>query len=523
MTAEDNGFAPSEPGEQPSEQHLLRRTRQRAADFFSQDGLREGQADPFEGAAMAPTGGEATFPAADDFSDPPLFSDAPAAEAARAYAEGVELRSPFDMLTPVELPYQDGFPWSEGDALADFAEGAEFAASERLAVESAPVASFPDGAGDQAVGYETAGYETAGYEGTGYETAGYEAAAPEAAGYQAAGYQGENPAGYTAFGEADTAQLEPYAPQPPADGVEGGDPYSPGQWQGEGVVEQATETDPAATKPRSGRNLPLATAVGLVLLAAAVGAAVLHPLAFAGLLYLFAVGAVIEWKRALERHGRRIPMVPLIAATLGLGVATYYGKAEGLVVALLVGCAGVVAWRIGDERIENTLADSLAGVLTLLWIPFLASFLFLLELADDGWERVVIVVLAVVGNDTGALIAGMLFGRHKLLPRVSPAKTWEGAIGGVVLGTLAASVAAFFFFDGKWYIGVATGIACTIAAVFGDLAESALKRDIQVKDMSTVLPGHGGILDRIDSLLFAAPVGYVVFAIFLGTRGGGGL
>jgi len=276
-------------------------------------------------------------------------------------------------------------------------------------------------------------------------------------------------------------------------------------------------------RPKPGRNMRAATVVGLLLLAATVGAAYIHPLAFAVLLYTFAVGAVIEWKRALERHGRRIPMVPLVAATVGLGVATNYGKAEGLVVALLVGCAGVVAWRIGDERIENTLADSLAGVLTLLWIPFLASFLFMLELADDGWQRVIIVVLAVVGNDTGALAAGVRFGRHKLLPRVSPAKTWEGAIGGLVVGTVAASVAAFFFFDGAWYIGTAVGAACAVAAAIGDLAESALKRDIQVKDMSTALPGHGGILDRIDSLLFAAPVGYVVFAMFLGTLGGGGL
>jgi len=159
----------------------------------------------------------------------------------------------------------------------------------------------------------------------------------------------------------------------------------------------------------------------------------------------------------------------------------------------------------------------------LLWIPFLASFLYLLELADDGWQRVFIIVLAVVGNDTGALVSGMLLGRHKLLERVSPAKTWEGAIGGVIVGTAAASVAAHFFFEGRWYIGAAVGAASAIAAIIGDLAESSLKRDIRVKDMSSALPGHGGILDRIDSLLFAAPVGYVVFAIFLGTLGGGGL
>lgn len=285
------------------------------------------------------------------------------------------------------------------------------------------------------------------------------------------------------------------------------------------VADAVKESEPV----RSSRNFFVATAVGLMLLGATLASAWYHPTAFAVLLYGFCIAAVVEWKRALQRHGRRVPAVPLIAATIGLGVATHYAKPEGLVVALLVGCAGVVAWRIGDERMDNTLADSLAGVLTLLWIPFLASFLYLLELADSGWERVFVVVLAVVGNDTGALIFGMTLGKHKLLERVSPAKTWEGAIGGVAVGTVAATIAAWYFFDGEWYIGTAVGAACAIAAIIGDLAESSLKRDIQVKDMSHALPGHGGILDRIDSLLFAAPVGYVVFAIFLGTLGGGGL
>lgn len=286
------------------------------------------------------------------------------------------------------------------------------------------------------------------------------------------------------------------------------------------VAPVGEDGDVPVSRPR---NFFVATAVGLVLLGATLASAWYHPTAFAILLYGFCVAAVIEWKRALDRHGRRVPIVPLIAATIGLGVATHFAKPEGLVVALLVGCAGVVAWRIGDERVENTLADSLAGVLTLLWIPFLASFLYLLELADNGWERVFIVILAVVGNDTGALVLGMLFGKHKLLERVSPAKTWEGALGGVIVGTVAASVAAWYFFESKWYIGAAVGAASAISAIVGDLAESALKRDIHVKDMSQALPGHGGILDRIDSLLFAAPVGYVVFAIFLGTLGGGGL
>lgn len=444
MAADDAEGLRSAPDNQPGDAIPARGKRQRAADLFSPHRYRELQLKAFERRGRVVNAPDMTASVDDEAIDPPLYSDAPAAEAARAHAEGLERQPAFAPLSPVSVPEEFDFP---------FDPDAELIEDE-------------DGPGES-------GWE----EGPGAD-------------FDSPSY------------DADMT-----------------DPVDV-----DAQVVEATPDEPAGKARRSpGRNMPVATTVGLALLAVTVGAAYFHKLAFAALLYVFAVGAVIEWKQALERHGRRIPVVPLVAATLGLGVATYYGKAEGLVVALLVGCAGVVAWRIGDERIENTLADSLAGVLTLLWIPFLASFLFLLEMADDGWQRVIIVVLAVVGNDTGALIAGVLFGRHKLLPRVSPAKTWEGAIGGLFLGTAAASVAAFFFFDGKWYIGAAVGFASAVAAVIGDLAESALKRDIQVKDMSSVLPGHGGILDRIDSLLFAAPVGYVVFAVFLGTLGGGGL
>lgn len=481
MAADDAERSRSAPEEQPRDQGPARGKRQRAADLFSPHRYRALQLKAFERRAGRSTEPDAVAPGEDDAVDPPLYSDTPAAEAARANSEGIERHEPFDLLSPIDAPQDFDFPF-DPNALVD---DGDFGDDDAV--------GYAEGEAPQSGELQTGGYETGEYKTDEYKTDEFETT------------------------QVETVQLETYL-----------EPVF-------GELEDSRGVD-GATAPgelpvlssgiggrTSGRNMPMATAVGLTLLAVTVAAAYYHTLAFAALLYIFAVGAVIEWKRALERHGRRIPIVPLIAATLGLGVATYYGKAEGLVVALLVGCAGVVAWRIGDERIENTLADSLAGLLTLLWIPFLASFLFLLELADNGWQRVLIVVLAVVGNDTGALVAGLLFGRHKLLPRVSPAKTWEGAIGGLLIGTTAASVAAYFFFDGKWYIGAAVGFASAVAAVIGDLAESALKRDIQVKDMSSALPGHGGILDRIDSLLFAAPVGYVVFAIFLGTLGGGGL
>jgi len=281
--------------------------------------------------------------------------------------------------------------------------------------------------------------------------------------------------------------------------------------------EQPESNDLPLTERRSGRNMVAATTVGLSLLGLVLVSAWFHPLALAGVLYLFCLGAVVEWRRALDRRGRHVSLAPIVAATVGMASATWFGLAEGLAVAVLVGCAGVVAWRVVDERIENTLADSLASMLTLMWIPFLASFFMLMVFADDGWQRVVIVVVAVVGNDAGGLYAGMAFGKRPFAPRISPKKTWEGAIGGVVLGAGAATAAGYYLFDGQWWVGLIVGVLCSIAATGGDLAESAIKRDMQVKDMSHAIPGHGGILDRLDSMLVAAPVAYLAFAVMMGT------
>lgn len=312
-------------------------------------------------------------------------------------------------------------------------------------------------------------------------------------------------------GPRDTAPAAQYGIAVARDGVD--DPrVDPAAARG--VEEPVPQVAPVS---RSGRNMPIAAAVGLLLLGGVIAAAWWHPLALAVLACIACFAAVLEWRRVLARTDRRVPLAPIGFATVGLVVASWYGGPEGLVVALMVGCAGTVAWRVVDERIENTLADSMASMLTLLWIPFLASFIVLMELAPDGWQRVVVMVLAAVGSDTGGLFAGMLFGKHPMAPRVSPKKTWEGFVGGLILGTLVAAIAAYFFFDGRWWIGAVVGLACALAAVLGDLAESAVKRDIQVKDMSSVIPGHGGILDRIDSLLFAAPVAYVVFGLLLGT------
>lgn len=268
---------------------------------------------------------------------------------------------------------------------------------------------------------------------------------------------------------------------------------------------------------RGGRDLRLATIVGLGLFLLFAGSAYFSPLLFTVFIYVLCLLALPEWKAALARQGRVISLVPISAATLGMGFSTWHDGREGLIIALFIGCGGTIAWRLVDEWIEDSLHDALADVFTLVWIPFLGSFIALLVQSDGGWARVFVFIAAIAGNDTGALYTGMLLGRHKLAPRLSPKKTVEGAIGGVVIATAAAAGAAYLFIDGEWKLGAAVGFGAAVAAIFGDLVESALKRDMAIKDMGNVIPGHGGVLDRVDSALLAAPVAYVIFAIFLGT------
>jgi phosphatidate cytidylyltransferase len=176
-----------------------------------------------------------------------------------------------------------------------------------------------------------------------------------------------------------------------------------------------------------------------------------------------------------------------------------------------------MVWRLADGP-AGYQRDLLAAVLVAVYVPFLGAFAVLLDRPDDGRFRVIAGLGAVVLSDIGGYVAGVFFGRHAMAPTVSPKKTWEGTAGSLVIAAIGISILFPLLFHVTWWHGALFGLGVSAAAVLGDLAESLLKRDLRVKDMSNLLPGHGGLMDRLDSVLFAAPTAFVLFAVLVPGR-----
>jgi phosphatidate cytidylyltransferase len=185
-----------------------------------------------------------------------------------------------------------------------------------------------------------------------------------------------------------------------------------------------------------------------------------------------------------------------------------------LFVGLVLTVLAALVWRLADPA-EGFLRDLAAATFTAAYVPFLAGFAALLAIPDDGPRRVTAFIAVVVCSDVGGFAAGVLFGKHPMAPSVSPKKSWEGFAGSVLAGAIAGGIFFTTLFDASPLLGVGYGIAIVLSATLGDLGESMVKRDIGVKDMGTLLPGHGGIMDRLDSLLPTAPVAWLLLAAFI--------
>ena len=266
---------------------------------------------------------------------------------------------------------------------------------------------------------------------------------------------------------------------------------------------------------RAGRNLPAAIGVGLAL-----GALITVPLfSPARWLFIVVVAAAVaigirEIVGALRTLGAQPPMLPLVGGGVLMIAVAYRDGAAALFIALLLTVLACLVWRLADPA-EGFLRDVAAATFTATYVPFLAGFAALLAMPDDGPRRVTAFIALVVCSDVGGYAAGVLFGKHPMAPSVSPKKSWEGFAGSLTACALAGAVFFWTLFDANPLLGVVYGLAVVATATLGDLGESMVKRDIGIKDMGTLLPGHGGIMDRLDSLLPTAPVAWLLLSAFV--------
>jgi phosphatidate cytidylyltransferase len=271
--------------------------------------------------------------------------------------------------------------------------------------------------------------------------------------------------------------------------------------------------EPKATG-KAGRNLPAAIGVGLGLGAVIVASLLVKKVAFLPVIALAVLFALRELSNALKERGIVLPLVPACVGGLGILAAAYFSGEGALASVLALTAVAILVWRLADGA-EGYLRDATAGILAVVYIPFLAGFAALLTAEDDGAKRVLLFLLLVVCNDTGGYAAGVLIGRHPLAPKISPKKSWEGLIGSLVAAGAAGAIGMNLMLHGQYWQGAVTGAAVVASATLGDLCESMIKRDLGIKDMGHLLPGHGGIMDRLDSLLPTAPVVYLLLSVFL--------
>ena len=284
----------------------------------------------------------------------------------------------------------------------------------------------------------------------------------------------------------------------------------------------ALETTPSGdgapgkrTPGRAGRDLPAAVGVG-VGLGLLVTVPLFSPVRWVFVGVLVAAAAIGTWEivASLRRVGARAPLVPLLLSAAAMPVVAYREGADALALALLLTVLLCVAWRLSRPA-AGYLRDVAAAAFTAAYVPFLVGFAALLAVPADGPRRVTVFVATVVCSDVGGYAAGVTLGRHPMAPSVSPKKSWEGFAGSLLACAVGGAVLFATLFDASPLLGAVYGLAVVLTATLGDLGESMVKRDIGVKDMGTLLPGHGGLMDRLDSLLPSAPVAWLLLTAFV--------
>ena len=275
-------------------------------------------------------------------------------------------------------------------------------------------------------------------------------------------------------------------------------------------------------KQRTGRDLIVATLIGL-----AIGAVLIASLIFWKQIFvLFALGAamlgIFEFGRALKGSGRRVDLAPQLVIGAVLVLSGYFVDLWLHWIAVFVAVALVIVWRLLAQMFARdgrtygaVLSDVLIAGFLQLYVAFLASLCLILLRQDGGEWWVLAFIIIAVASDTGAYAAGLSFGKHPMAPRISPKKTWEGFAGAALAALIAGVLLALFMLGLPWWPGLVIGAVILATATAGDLGESMIKRDLGIKDMSSWLPGHGGVLDRLDSILPSVVGALALYYLFV--------
>jgi len=270
----------------------------------------------------------------------------------------------------------------------------------------------------------------------------------------------------------------------------------------------------AGRPSRAGRNVPIAIGVGVSLAAVILASLLFRKEGFLPVVIVASCFAVWELRDGLARGRINVPLVPSMVGAVAMIAAAFVGGGQVLAVCFGLTCISVLLWCVSDGP-QGTIRDISGGIFVAAYVPLLASFSTLLLAAPDGAERVIVFIGVTVCSDIGGFAVGVIAGRHPMAPSVSPKKSWEGAAGSVGACVIAGVGTVMLLLGGSWWAGAILGLAVAVAATVGDLTESTIKRDLGIKDMGSILPGHGGFMDRMDSLLLSAPVAWALLTVLV--------
>jgi phosphatidate cytidylyltransferase len=290
------------------------------------------------------------------------------------------------------------------------------------------------------------------------------------------------------------------------------------------AAEQQVPAEPAVKKSRAGRDLPAAILVGLGLAATVVLTLVFWHWGFVLLVTAMLTLGTVELHDALKRIGMNSAVWPIGAGTIAVICGSYAAATQqGTDVlpwhSVLLGFLGATVlaaliWRMPGGS-AGYVKDAAASLFTIGYIPLLGSFTGLILASPNGSAKMAVTLLIVMGTDTGGYAVGARLGKHPMAPQISPKKTWEGLAGSVGLASAVAVPLTVWWLGSSWWVGLLLAACIVAAGTCGDLIESLVKRDVGIKDMSSFLPGHGGAMDRLDSILVAGPVAWLILFLLI--------